>query len=301
VKPENVLVTSEANSRVHLFDFGVAKIGPGQDIQQSKLTVSGAILGTPEYMASEALLSTPDADHRVDVYALGVTLYECLTGAVPFDGALGQILLKVATSEAPPLTDVRKDVPKALADVVARALRRDPADRFQSMDELGRALRACTQRPIASIDLLRRSPRPQVPPLPAQSAPAAPPRPGAASPPASAPQAGYEARRGHTRAPYVALASLERERGGTSDAKVEDISEGGVLVVAQDVYAAGETVHLRFGLPLSGRVLKVATTVRWVRTTRGTRATGLEFVNLPEAAATEIRQYVNLMGTSPPA
>jgi serine/threonine-protein kinase len=54
VKPENVLVTAEANSRVHLYDFGVAKLGQGPDMPQSKLTVSGAILGTPEYMPAEA-------------------------------------------------------------------------------------------------------------------------------------------------------------------------------------------------------------------------------------------------------
>jgi serine/threonine-protein kinase len=293
VKPANVIVTRDPVNQIRLFDFGVAKLEGTVDSVEPKLTQSGAILGTVEYLAPESLLSLPGNDHRADMYALGVTLYECLTGAVPFDGGLGQILMRVCTSDPPPLAEARPDIPKALADVVHRCLRREPGERFASMAELAVALAGCTARRLDTIDVLggaSRS-RAQPPPLPqAQPAPALAP----------APAGRPEAQRLLPRAPYVTLAVAHRDRPPEVEARIEDISEGGVLLVANEAFTAAETVRLRFSMPLSGRVVEVASTVRWSRSSRGTRATGLQFKSLPPAALAEIRQYVTLMSSPNP-
>lgn len=289
VKPANVIVTKNAWNQVRLFDFGVAKFQGTAESHEPKLTQSGAILGTIEYMAPEALLSQPGNDHRADVYALGVTLYECLTGAVPFEGNLGQILVRLTTEEARPVGAVRPDVPRALADVVHRCLRRDPNERFTNMTELRAALQHCLGKKLDAVDVLGTERTRAVPPP-------LPKAPGAGAP--SAPTAGTaEARRVFPRAPYTALCSLAVD-ARTIDAKIEDISEGGVLVVAEEQCAPGSTLRLKFALPISGRVVEVPSLVRWSRASRGLRATGFEFKALGAAALAEIRQYVTLMGGS---
>jgi serine/threonine protein kinase len=324
VKPGNVLVTREVAHQIRLFDFGVARFGTSapEAVPAKKLTHQGAILGTPEYMSQEALLSQPTADHRIDVYALGVTLYECLTGSVPFEGSLGQILLKATTADPPPLLEVRKDVPKALADVVHKALARDVTQRYQTMNDLALALAACATQNPKLIDVLQGSGRARAVPPPLAPAKAQPPlapsarnagaparpagapaadpaTPSAEAAPAPAANAGPPpeviARRATARAPYVTLASLKRERRPAFDARVEDISEGGVLLVASETCDQGEVVHLRFSLPLTSKVVVAEAKVRWTRMARGTRATGLEFAALPEAARAEVKQYVALM------
>lgn len=279
VKPSNVFVTRDPANQLRLLDFGTAKLF--DDVKTAGLTQAGAILGTPEYMAPEALLSLPNADHRVDVYSLGVTLYELLAGTVPCEGAIGQLLMRLTSSETPQLFDVRKDVPKPLADVVQRCLRRDPGDRFQNMSELGAALASCSRRPRETIDVLSGSPRGR-----AQASPSAP----------NGEAAAVEKRREHARAPYVTLACIFRKDRPAIDGRIEDISEGGVLVVSEDTCSQGEVVRLRLALPVSGRVVNVAATTRWNRAYRGTRATGLEFQDLTDAAREEIRRYVTLMG-----
>jgi uncharacterized protein (TIGR02266 family) len=104
-----------------------------------------------------------------------------------------------------------------------------------------------------------------------------------------------EARRGHARAPYVTVAALLRDNGTTTSARTEDISEGGVLLISDEPYGAGEIVRLRFALPISGRVTTLRSTVRWTRKARGAPATGLEFNELPAEPRAEIQRYVALM------
>jgi serine/threonine protein kinase len=278
VKPSNVFITRDAANQVRLLDFGTVKFT--DDDGTAGLTQSGAILGTPEYMAPEALLSLPNADHRADVYSLGVTLYELLAGAVPVEGAIGQILMKLSSSEPAFLCDVRKDVPKPVAEVVQKCLRREAGERHGDMTELGVALAACSTTPRESIDVLRGSPRP------ARTGDQKP-APGTATP--------VEMRREHARAPYVTLACVYSKHRPL-DGRIEDLSEGGVLVVSNETSSQGEIVRLRFALPLSGRVVDVSALTRWNRAYRGTRATGYEFQDLPPAARDEIRRYVSLMG-----
>jgi hypothetical protein len=280
VKPANVLVTRSPMNQIHLCDFGIARLQSPNTHFDRKLTQAGAILGTPEYMSMEAFVSGPDADHRVDVFALGISLFECLTGAVPVEGALGAILRQRSMNNMPPLQEIRPDVPAALAAVVARCTAAEPSGRFQSMSEVSSALRACTKKPLESIDLLRSA---------GALAEKQQARPGAEA---------FAARRAHPRAPFVTLATLQRSGGTAADARIEDLSEGGVLLVAKEQFPTGESVRLRFGLPISGRVYAINAVVRWSRTGRGAPASGLEFVELPEAARLEIRQYVALMSNA---
>jgi TolB-like protein/tetratricopeptide (TPR) repeat protein len=138
IKPHNILLSAGAAT---VTDFGVAKAissarRSGGD-RGGTLTSAGTSLGTPLYMAPEQAAADPDVDHRADIYALGVTAYEMLAGNAPFSGLPPRALLAARMSEDPPRLDtVRADVPTALADLIARCLARDPADRPQSALEL---------------------------------------------------------------------------------------------------------------------------------------------------------------------
>lgn len=135
VKPSNVMV--EHGDRVTLMDFGIAKL-----IGDSQLTRDGAIVGTPRYLSPEQALGKP-ADHRSDIYALGVVLYEMLTGRTPFEADTPTAMLHAHTSLPPPPTgDLNRAIPTNVAAVVLRALAKSPAERYQSAREFGLALRA---------------------------------------------------------------------------------------------------------------------------------------------------------------
>ncbi len=139
VKPENVMVGGD--DYVFLTDFGVAK--PLDRARDPQLTVAGVIVGTPAYMAPEQLGAESSPDHRVDIYALGILAYELLVGEPPFTNLeLGPLLVAHATRDPEPVARRRPDVPAQLSDLVARCLRKDPAERWDSADALCQALRA---------------------------------------------------------------------------------------------------------------------------------------------------------------
>jgi protein kinase-like protein len=137
LKPDNVLVSTEG--RVKVVDFGLARSLMPPPGSNPSLTVTGALLGTPGYMAPEQLRGGT-LDARTDVFAFGVLAYECATGMHPFGGFDAASLVERLVSPQPPLA--RRISPAGLDAIVRRSLEVDPAARFPSGRELLAALRA---------------------------------------------------------------------------------------------------------------------------------------------------------------
>lgn len=135
VKAANVLV-DDASGGVRVTDFGIARIGDASH------TRTGMLLGTPECMAPE-VLAGQRADHRSDLYSLGVLLFQLLTGRLPFEAAaLGALMRQVANDPPPPLQSLRADLPPTLPALVAGLLAKDRASRPPDGAAVARELRA---------------------------------------------------------------------------------------------------------------------------------------------------------------
>ena len=146
VKPENVLVAK--TGAVKLADFGLAK-GPDA---LSELTLSGALLGTPRYMAPEQLGDAKHAGPAADVYAFGATLFYLFAGRDAIRGtSLAEILDRVRAEPFPQLRTVRPDVPAELDALVARCVAKDPARRPADASAVARALELLASGPAASL------------------------------------------------------------------------------------------------------------------------------------------------------
>ena len=140
LKPENVFIARTDDGEVaKLLDFGVARTGGG-----SSLTQSGALMGTPAYMAPEQIAGNRgEIGAWSDVYAMGVILYEMLAGIAPFHAdSITELLSKVLGRDLAPLRSVRAGLPEAVYQLCERALADAPADRYQSADELREAWQA---------------------------------------------------------------------------------------------------------------------------------------------------------------
>ena len=138
LKPDNVIVTVEGHAKV--LDFGIAKLAPNLREVGSQ-TKTGALLGTPAYMAPEQISGAANVDARTDVYAAGVVLFEAVTGRQPFSGATIYDLMKAHVEQQPPLPrSLRRDLPQPIEQVILVALAKDPALRFQSATAMAQAL-----------------------------------------------------------------------------------------------------------------------------------------------------------------
>ncbi len=150
IKPDNIFLaqTSSEGPSVKLLDFGVSKMS---QLGVPSATVEGTALGTPHYMAPEQARGELTLDARVDVYAMGVILYEMLAGTLPFDAPnYHALILRVIQDPPRPLSEHRPDVPGELAAVIAKALAKAPADRFANAEALAEALRPFRDAEIPS-------------------------------------------------------------------------------------------------------------------------------------------------------
>ena len=144
VKPSNVMLQAASavglGQRAILTDFGIAKILTGAG---SAATRAGVMIGTPDYMAPEQIRAASEVDQRVDIYALGVMLFQMLTGRLPFAGGNpGEVVQAHLNRPAPNPRTLLPDLPTRVADAVLRALAKDPAERYQTAGTLASALDA---------------------------------------------------------------------------------------------------------------------------------------------------------------
>jgi len=166
VKPLNMLVSATNRNELLLSDFGIAKLfasssdahlpanfaANGSNEQARSLT--GGIAGTPQYMAPEQCAAAP-VDARTDIYALGVVLFEMLTGRTPFQGNVNALFYQHMYQPAPSVLTINPTIPEGLTQITARALEKNPVARYQTAREMGMALetfltQAVTATPVAS-------------------------------------------------------------------------------------------------------------------------------------------------------
>ena len=153
LKGDNVFLTCQGGRDfVKLLDFGISKVTRplGGGSENPGLTSTGVVMGTPQYIAPEQASGLDEVDHRADIYALGVILYEMLTGVLPFDGRTPlEILMKHVQEKPRPPRQRRPElaIPPALDAVVLKALSKEPADRYSTAEEMKAALPEGTELP----------------------------------------------------------------------------------------------------------------------------------------------------------
>jgi serine/threonine-protein kinase len=155
LKPANLYCIRRPDGAlsIKVLDFGISKLtdptGGGMG-----MTKTQAIMGSPYYMSPEQMESSKAVDPRADIWALGVILYELITGRVPFQGeAITELVLHIVTAQPPPIAaQLRPDVPVALEQVILRCLEKDRSRRFNDVAELARALIPFSPRSTLSLE-----------------------------------------------------------------------------------------------------------------------------------------------------
>jgi serine/threonine-protein kinase len=202
IKPDNVLRTERHDDPdfIKVLDFGLAKLQTGGGL---RLTATGVVLGTPDYMSPEQARGLP-SDHRTDIYAAGIMMYELLCGRVPFHATTFAAIRQMHLFDPPkPPSDHVPSLSEEIDAIVLRALAKEPAHRFASMTEMGEAIAAVgSGRPPVELPELQQT-------IPLLSERSRIPEPRTSSAPgriASVPVSPVEPRRSPGR--WVAAASL---------------------------------------------------------------------------------------------
>ncbi len=164
LKPDNLFIVNnqetESGERVKVLDFGIAKL-TSTATAKSMHTQTGMLMGTPLYMSPEQCRGTSQVDARSDIYSFGLILYQMTSGELPFmSEGMGELFDMQMNRPPPPLESKVPGVNPALSAAIERALRKDPAERFQTMGEVQRALLAALS--VASPSAARPGPRPRV-------------------------------------------------------------------------------------------------------------------------------------------
>ena len=143
LKPANVFLVGQRGALVpKLLDFGI-----GRDLNDGdRLTGSGVLLGTPAFLAPEQVAQKTVVDERADLYTVGVLMYLCLTGRLPFEGNPVRVLMMVVRDQPKRASEVEPALGAAFDGLLATCLAKTPSDRFQSAEEMRDALRASIPR-----------------------------------------------------------------------------------------------------------------------------------------------------------
>ena len=146
MKPSNVLI--DRGGRARIMDFGIAIL---KGAAEKRLTAAGAAIGSPWYMSPEQIERPHEVDQRTDIYALGIVLYEMLTGNVPFDGETDfSVHYQQIKSPAPDPRQKNSEISEEMAQIVLKAMAKDPAERFQDCGEFLQSIRAIEKGKIGA-------------------------------------------------------------------------------------------------------------------------------------------------------
>jgi serine/threonine protein kinase len=142
VKPENIILSKKGV--VKLTDFGIAQLA---STQSTRLTQQGSILGSFIYLSPEQLRDSSNIDYRTDIYSLGATLYELLTGRPAFQAEnFAEVFMKIFNEKPAPLRNLNKDIPELLEIVILKAMAKEPENRFQSAGEMKEILKTIVNK-----------------------------------------------------------------------------------------------------------------------------------------------------------
>ncbi len=139
IKPENIMIRRDGTLK--LTDFGIARF-----LEEGQMTMTGALVGSPAYMSPEQAMEHR-LDQRSDLFSLGTVLFHAVSGELPFTGSNPSVILRnIIEGNRPDVAEVAPDASPALADVIERLLQTEAVNRYQSADEVERALEACLEQ-----------------------------------------------------------------------------------------------------------------------------------------------------------